>query len=157
MSAVLQRKRYTEVIKLAFPDIGLDDNKFATIQRQLVIYIFTFHILVLSILPDGHWADMANRKAFFDNIAHTSKFDPLVAENWYSLSHDKMSDAEVFIAIMLFAQVNNLLQGYNVISRAYNDNLISALMHVYPDIGLDPSKFPFSPKSKCFFVCIFVL
>lgn len=43
-------------------------------------------IIVLIILTEGHWEEEQNRKKFFDTIASENSFDPLVPNNWYSVS-----------------------------------------------------------------------
>lgn len=36
-----------------------------------------------------------NRKAFFDSFAKENDFDPLVAENWYSVTGEKINRQKV--------------------------------------------------------------
>lgn len=38
------------------------------------------------LLLEGFWSDLKNRKAYFDKYAERHGFDPLVPENWYSIS-----------------------------------------------------------------------
>ena len=165
MSAVLQRQRYSDVVKLAFPDIGLESSKFMVMQSNPFLYLPSSLLSISSYLffsspirsrpylyfslAEGHWLDMANRKSFFDGIAQANGFDPLIPQNWYSSSYDKITEAKVTLQISLIhfrISLMILMQGYLVLQRVYKNNFVLALMHVYPDIGLDPNKFPFSPK-----------
>eukprot|EP00026_Physarum_polycephalum_P002318 Phypoly_transcript_02324.p1 GENE.Phypoly_transcript_02324~~Phypoly_transcript_02324.p1 ORF type:complete len:754 (+),score=90.25 Phypoly_transcript_02324:5-2266(+) len=71
-----------------------------------------------------------SRKLFFDNFAMSYGFDPLVPENWYHVSSHELRKHE----------------GYKAILQIYGGKLHSCLMQVYPDIGLEESKFNFSSK-----------
>ena len=41
------------------------------------------------------WTRVENRRSFFESYAKESGFDPLVAENWYSESKQKIMFAKV--------------------------------------------------------------
>ena len=45
-------------------------------------------MILLNVLIDNHWGKVSNRRLFFDHIANKKGFDPLKAENWYSISSD---------------------------------------------------------------------
>jgi len=66
-----------------------------------------------------------NRKQFFDTFARDSNFDPLVSTNWYSVTKESIK-ARKDSEYVLFH---------------YRGNFIKALEHLYPNIGLNSSKF----------------
>eukprot|EP00026_Physarum_polycephalum_P001003 Phypoly_transcript_01004.p1 GENE.Phypoly_transcript_01004~~Phypoly_transcript_01004.p1 ORF type:complete len:1224 (-),score=188.92 Phypoly_transcript_01004:75-3746(-) len=80
------------------------------------------------LMPRNHWVDLDNRRKVFDKLAEEKGFDPLVAENWY----------EIVPQILNSKEANTLL-------IYYGGNYIKALQHVYPDIGIDPSRFHYLP------------
>eukprot|EP00026_Physarum_polycephalum_P017934 Phypoly_transcript_19329.p1 GENE.Phypoly_transcript_19329~~Phypoly_transcript_19329.p1 ORF type:complete len:214 (+),score=30.36 Phypoly_transcript_19329:89-643(+) len=77
----------------------------------------------------GYWEHSSNHKLFFDNIAKENNFDPLIANNWYSFG----------MKYFLKRKGSRLL-------RAYNSSHITALMKIYPNIGLQPHLFHALPK-----------
>jgi hypothetical protein len=42
-----------------------------------------------------YWKELGNRKEFFDNLARENGFDPLVAENWYSITRKMIEQKKV--------------------------------------------------------------
>jgi len=90
-----------------FPDIGLSVNKFVTLSRK-------------------YWMDKTNRREVFRQHARRNCFDPLVADNWYTVSiEDFRSNNENAKLVLSF----------------YGAEFSEALAHLYPTIGLDKSKF----------------
>eukprot|EP00026_Physarum_polycephalum_P000948 Phypoly_transcript_00949.p1 GENE.Phypoly_transcript_00949~~Phypoly_transcript_00949.p1 ORF type:complete len:1118 (+),score=84.56 Phypoly_transcript_00949:49-3402(+) len=87
-----------------FPDIGLDKKMFNARYRV---------------------DEIANRKKFFETFAHINKFDPIVANNWYSQSRSK---------IMAF-------QGATRVMAFYSNSISKALIDLFPNIGLDEAQF----------------
>eukprot|EP00026_Physarum_polycephalum_P002204 Phypoly_transcript_02209.p1 GENE.Phypoly_transcript_02209~~Phypoly_transcript_02209.p1 ORF type:complete len:520 (+),score=44.14 Phypoly_transcript_02209:1308-2867(+) len=79
------------------------------------------------IVPRKFWKELQNRKAVFDKFARDNKFDPLVPDNWYQVSYDMLISTK---------GISSILQYY------YNNNIKKALMHIYPNIGLDQTNFP---------------
>eukprot|EP00026_Physarum_polycephalum_P003660 Phypoly_transcript_03673.p1 GENE.Phypoly_transcript_03673~~Phypoly_transcript_03673.p1 ORF type:complete len:675 (+),score=95.36 Phypoly_transcript_03673:213-2237(+) len=98
---------FTRALMHVYPDIGLERKKFAH-------------------LPSGHWSDRANRKQFFDAFARENHFDPLVSENWYSVSRQAV-----------------LSKPGSSVLEYYDRSLVKALEDVYPDIGLRREMFAF--------------
>lgn len=49
-------------------------------------------IFILSI---GNWANVNNRRVFFDNLARTHQFNPLEPEKWYSLPSSVLKSLKV--------------------------------------------------------------
>eukprot|EP00026_Physarum_polycephalum_P001437 Phypoly_transcript_01438.p1 GENE.Phypoly_transcript_01438~~Phypoly_transcript_01438.p1 ORF type:complete len:1047 (+),score=162.81 Phypoly_transcript_01438:248-3388(+) len=78
-------------------------------------------------LPAGHWDldDGINLRIFFDKLAKKSDFDPLLARNWYSATSEMVAKEK---------------DGLSVLYQ-FKGSIVKALMRVYPDIGLDESKF----------------
>eukprot|EP00026_Physarum_polycephalum_P002482 Phypoly_transcript_02489.p1 GENE.Phypoly_transcript_02489~~Phypoly_transcript_02489.p1 ORF type:complete len:757 (+),score=113.72 Phypoly_transcript_02489:481-2751(+) len=83
--------------------------------------------------PAGHWtADRhANMRAFFEQFAQERNFDPLVPENWYSLPA-----LEVYKSKGAATIINYFKGGY-----------ASALVSIFPDIGLSTSQFSSLPRN----------
>eukprot|EP00026_Physarum_polycephalum_P002130 Phypoly_transcript_02134.p1 GENE.Phypoly_transcript_02134~~Phypoly_transcript_02134.p1 ORF type:complete len:738 (+),score=96.58 Phypoly_transcript_02134:691-2904(+) len=71
------------------------------------------------------WNNEAHRRDFFIDFAKRKKFDPLVPENWYSCSFWDIQNHEKATSVLHY----------------YHGNFKTALIHLFPNIGLDPSKF----------------
>lgn len=78
-----------------------------------------------NVLPRNYWLDTNHRIQFFKDFAKQRGFDPLLPEGWYSVT------------------TNALLahKGAGTILSYYNSSFVSALLHLFPDIGLDKQKF----------------
>eukprot|EP00026_Physarum_polycephalum_P000218 Phypoly_transcript_00218.p2 GENE.Phypoly_transcript_00218~~Phypoly_transcript_00218.p2 ORF type:complete len:903 (-),score=85.00 Phypoly_transcript_00218:118-2826(-) len=88
-----------------------------------------FDVCKFTTLPKGHFKVVANRKYFFDTIAQSRNFNPRIPENWYTLPPAVIFDkTEAFF-------IGTYYQG------SYQD----ALLHIYPDIGLESKKFSYQP------------
>eukprot|EP00026_Physarum_polycephalum_P001669 Phypoly_transcript_01671.p1 GENE.Phypoly_transcript_01671~~Phypoly_transcript_01671.p1 ORF type:complete len:1064 (+),score=159.93 Phypoly_transcript_01671:260-3193(+) len=94
----------------AYPNIGLKKEKFVLRQR---------------------WSDKETRVNFFNALAEKLKFDPLFADNWYTVSVDDASKLKGGIALM----------------KRYNNSIANALVDTFPHIGLDPKKFVLTSKA----------
>jgi len=77
--------------------------------------------------PQGFWEDQKNRKMMFCHIAHQLGFDPLLPSNWYSVTYSSLRNTK---------GANSILEHY------YGGSLAQGLLAMFPDIGLDASKFP---------------
>lgn len=81
-----------------YPNIGLRREMFAFLHRMLLFFpLFyscpsDFHTLFIG----GYWSEPKNRKRFFDEFARDSNFDPLVPENWYSVTTNEIEQRKVF-------------------------------------------------------------
>eukprot|EP00026_Physarum_polycephalum_P006606 Phypoly_transcript_06655.p1 GENE.Phypoly_transcript_06655~~Phypoly_transcript_06655.p1 ORF type:complete len:580 (+),score=87.68 Phypoly_transcript_06655:116-1741(+) len=76
-------------------------------------------------LPDKHFRSQENRRAFFDRFANSKYVDPLSPSSWYQITnHD----------ICAFKYGREILLNYKMDRR-------TALQSIYPDIGLEISKF----------------
>lgn len=82
-----------------YPEIGLDERCF-------------------SVMSSKSWHAVSKRK-FFDEVANKMQFDPLVVENWYSLSKQTVAAIPVFIYKYTFMfNINvQLLNSFNVVGR----------------------------------------
>eukprot|EP00026_Physarum_polycephalum_P003407 Phypoly_transcript_03418.p1 GENE.Phypoly_transcript_03418~~Phypoly_transcript_03418.p1 ORF type:complete len:724 (+),score=75.11 Phypoly_transcript_03418:129-2300(+) len=99
---------YVRLVQKIFPELSLDPRKFQHTEMHF-------------------WQELGNRKEFFDKVARDKGFDPLVAENWYSITRK-----------MIEQKKGNPLAAYS----GKSGKLASALIHLYPNIGLDKNKFP---------------
>eukprot|EP00026_Physarum_polycephalum_P002151 Phypoly_transcript_02156.p1 GENE.Phypoly_transcript_02156~~Phypoly_transcript_02156.p1 ORF type:complete len:735 (+),score=101.72 Phypoly_transcript_02156:694-2898(+) len=71
------------------------------------------------------WNKPIKRRNFFENFAKENSFDPIDPEQWYQVSRKH---------VMLYKGAHRVLQ-------YHNDSLSKALVDLFPDIGLDRSKF----------------
>jgi len=66
----------------------------------------------------------------FDNLAKENKLDPLLSENWYSVTSRQVRDRK----------------GGSSVLEYYNGSFTKALEQIYPNIGLDRNKFSVLPS-----------
>eukprot|EP00026_Physarum_polycephalum_P001966 Phypoly_transcript_01970.p1 GENE.Phypoly_transcript_01970~~Phypoly_transcript_01970.p1 ORF type:complete len:954 (+),score=99.16 Phypoly_transcript_01970:90-2951(+) len=78
-----------------------------------------------SIMQQNHWQNMANRREFMREVANKRGFDPLVAENWYTLTKENIMHFKGVLSILKF----------------HNGSLANALLSLFPEIGLEEHKF----------------
>jgi len=119
-----------------FPEVSFDESKFLIVPSMpfyfcchsvLLCSLFSPHSFSNLFITGAFWKELKNRKKVFDRFAKENKFDPLIADNWYSIGYRSMADAS--------KGISSVLQYY------YGNNLKKALLHVYPNIGLDKNKF----------------
>eukprot|EP00026_Physarum_polycephalum_P001040 Phypoly_transcript_01041.p1 GENE.Phypoly_transcript_01041~~Phypoly_transcript_01041.p1 ORF type:complete len:1163 (+),score=140.56 Phypoly_transcript_01041:229-3717(+) len=79
------------------------------------------------LLPSNYWDSDTNRFSFFRNFAKERGFDPLIPENWYPFTASDLPKAKSVLV-------------------PYGGSFAKALMHVFPDINFDISKFASKPK-----------
>jgi len=70
------------------------------------------------------WKAPANQRIFFDEFARSKKFNPLDAENWYSVTRREIKAA-----------------GGSSLLSYYNGSHIRALVRLYPELMLKFEKF----------------
>eukprot|EP00026_Physarum_polycephalum_P000547 Phypoly_transcript_00548.p1 GENE.Phypoly_transcript_00548~~Phypoly_transcript_00548.p1 ORF type:complete len:911 (+),score=120.65 Phypoly_transcript_00548:114-2846(+) len=77
--------------------------------------------------PVGYWTERkgANIRKFFERVAKSKNLDPLMPDTWYLLSRKDIESVPGGSTIM-----HHLKGGY-----------IQAMLYMFPDIGLDPTKF----------------
>lgn len=84
-------------LREVFPEVRFDESKFVSKPG-----IFCLLSVCRIILMDGlanYWQDLQNRRIFLENYARTNNFDPLISENWYSLTREKLLRSEVRLLI----------------------------------------------------------
>eukprot|EP00026_Physarum_polycephalum_P001465 Phypoly_transcript_01467.p1 GENE.Phypoly_transcript_01467~~Phypoly_transcript_01467.p1 ORF type:complete len:1055 (+),score=143.84 Phypoly_transcript_01467:198-3362(+) len=110
------------------------ENKSATLV--LAYYNGSFETALVHLFPEvplernefsevQRWQDISNRRNFLLDVAKSERFDPLVAANWYEVNVP---------AIVKYKDARSLLS-------YYSGNLVTALMHLFPQIGLDRDTF----------------
>lgn len=67
-----------------FPEIGLQTHYFANTPRTPPPPAISPQNLMHNYAPGNYW--ITNQVTFFNSVAQDMKFDPLIAENWYSVS-----------------------------------------------------------------------
>lgn len=73
---------YVEALVQNFPQLRLDATKFS-----IPSIILTFSYCALLTFDTGsYWLEKANQKWFFEKFAEKWKFNPLVPQNWYSIT-----------------------------------------------------------------------
>eukprot|EP00026_Physarum_polycephalum_P002189 Phypoly_transcript_02194.p1 GENE.Phypoly_transcript_02194~~Phypoly_transcript_02194.p1 ORF type:complete len:921 (+),score=154.23 Phypoly_transcript_02194:106-2868(+) len=99
-------------LQWVYPDIGLDPSLFQQKNRK-------------------SWQDEGKRKAFFDDLAKARGFDPLIAENWYTLEE---VDAKRVRFVIHWA----------------NGDYAKVLANAYPNVTFNTEKFLWAqgPYSK---------
>ena len=101
----------SECLLDAYPDIGLKKDKFVlrmyllpysfilfffSFSFSFFVYFYCFMFLIVFILISGQrWSEVETRVNFFSGLAEKLKFDPLSAENWYTVSSDDASKMKV--------------------------------------------------------------
>jgi len=78
-----------------------------------------------SVIPRNYWNNIDNQRGFFTNFARENKFDPTDPNNWYSIAHSSVKAYKRASSVLAY----------------YKKSLTIALLHLFPDIGLDASKF----------------
>jgi len=81
-------------------------------------------------VDEGKFNATTLRRHFFDKFAASKGFDSLVAANWYKVTKEEINSAK----------------GSGILV-AYQCSLMKALLHLYPSIGLDPTKFKSIPRN----------
>jgi len=75
----------------------------------------------------NYWANEKNRRNFFLEIAAAHKFDPLTPHYWYNIKMGTLLGGK----------------GSGSVLHFYQGDFKLALLHLFPDIGLDKTKFKF--------------
>jgi len=71
-----------------------------------------------------------NRRKWLDDFAKERKFDPLIAQNWYSFTTEKVLKAK----------------GARSMLRHHQSSIINALVSLYPEVRFKKSKFTAPPR-----------
>lgn len=78
----------TAALTQLFPELEFDETKFVNLWSMPIYYYFVIVIKSLTHYSENYYADAVNRKKIFDKFAKSRGFDPLVAENWYSITSE---------------------------------------------------------------------
>eukprot|EP00026_Physarum_polycephalum_P002145 Phypoly_transcript_02149.p1 GENE.Phypoly_transcript_02149~~Phypoly_transcript_02149.p1 ORF type:complete len:898 (+),score=87.49 Phypoly_transcript_02149:121-2814(+) len=71
------------------------------------------------------WLDVAAKRKFFEDYANKHGFDPLVANNWYSQTREKVLSTKGAFGVIHY----------------HNKSIPEALQYMFPDVSFDQSKF----------------
>jgi len=52
-------------------------------------------ILSINFIAENYWTEKDNRRKFFVDFAKQNGFEPLIAENWYPITRDKITEYRV--------------------------------------------------------------
>ena len=64
----------------------------------IFISFFAFFLSYTNALLSGnHWLEVAKRRIWFERYAENKGFEPLIPENWYNITLEKINDPEVHI------------------------------------------------------------
>jgi hypothetical protein len=123
-----------------------------------------------------------NMRRFFEDFAKRRNFDPLVPENWYLVDKSDILEEKVLFflffflsfsfpfslsstsfllfafppSLLFFRHIHNLnSQGVDSFLLHFKRNHIKALLHLFPDIGLDEKKFTSLPGNSSLFSSLF--
>jgi len=98
------------------------------------IYFVVVHssfITFTNVYEGNFWKNVDNRRQFFIDFARQHNFDPLHAKNWYSISTDVIRAQKTAGSVLHY----------------YNGNARDALGELFPNIGLDKTKFDTLPRN----------
>lgn len=92
-------------------------------------------------LIELYWQSELNRRMFFVNFAKANAFDPLIAENWYTVQKDQVTQSKVQYTKLRAHSFIFILKGGSRVLYYSNNSVPKALVELFPDIGLDKTKF----------------
>eukprot|EP00026_Physarum_polycephalum_P001524 Phypoly_transcript_01526.p1 GENE.Phypoly_transcript_01526~~Phypoly_transcript_01526.p1 ORF type:complete len:780 (-),score=98.01 Phypoly_transcript_01526:986-3034(-) len=101
-----------------FPDVQFDKAKF---QSKSWVH-----------KNGSMWNNAEDRRRFFTEYALSRKFDPLIPENWYSEPRERIMATSGAFRVM----------------HHHNRSLAQALNDLFPEIGIEKSKFAFHASWK---------
>ena len=91
-------------------------------------------------MQQNYWDDPAIHRNFFDELAKDMDFDPLVAENWYKMTHNTVIKKKVW-RISTNTRNNIYWQGGTSIIKHYEGSYIKALEKLYPEVSFSRDMF----------------
>eukprot|EP00026_Physarum_polycephalum_P015940 Phypoly_transcript_16746.p1 GENE.Phypoly_transcript_16746~~Phypoly_transcript_16746.p1 ORF type:complete len:229 (+),score=33.05 Phypoly_transcript_16746:161-847(+) len=92
-----------------------------------------FVVSKFGALPRNFWQDPQNKRKVFEEYASKNGFGPLIPSNWYPIHTDQFLASGIKGAWSVMAQ--------------YNNSMSRALTDLFPQIGLEISKFSIVPKN----------
>lgn len=103
--------------------------------------IWTYILRTLNLIIIGSWHNKDSRRDFFEEYALDSGFDPLDPECWYLESRGNILKKKVWKNMMPSYFLFLIIAKGAFQVMAYHDNSFkTALLDLFPDIGLDTSK-----------------
>lgn len=156
---VVKHQSLPQALIELFPEIRLDASKFPSKSTFLPFFLVLFFInfvIVYFIFPStGPCDKIENRRNFFIEYANTHGFDPLNPDHWYLQSREKLiAVKESFLLFFLCILVlifpfppffNYFLLFHKKKARRilpyHSHSITTALLELFPNIGLDRSKF----------------
>eukprot|EP00026_Physarum_polycephalum_P002904 Phypoly_transcript_02913.p1 GENE.Phypoly_transcript_02913~~Phypoly_transcript_02913.p1 ORF type:complete len:747 (+),score=87.92 Phypoly_transcript_02913:75-2315(+) len=86
-----------------------------------------------SARPTQYWSvgRQKNARMFFEKVAKSKNLDPRHVSTWYAIRRQDITK----------------IQGAVPILAAFNGSIVNAILHTFPDIGLEKAKFRQVPKS----------
>eukprot|EP00026_Physarum_polycephalum_P000368 Phypoly_transcript_00368.p1 GENE.Phypoly_transcript_00368~~Phypoly_transcript_00368.p1 ORF type:complete len:1106 (+),score=136.69 Phypoly_transcript_00368:1680-4997(+) len=120
----------------AYPGPKRVIQRYGSVKNALLA-VFKFEDVPTVYQPKYYWRNAGTRRKFFERFAAKNGFDPLIATNWYNLNRAKIIKDPDSGGVLNY----------------YNGSISKALMHLFPDIGLDPLSFANAPKNIWENVC----
>ena len=104
-------------------------------------------------------------REFFTSFAKESRFDPLVAANWYTVKAESvhtrpvffLSSSSSFFSFVVFLVTYLYSKRARFVMAHYKGSLSKTLMHAFPNIGLHESQFALVPSMFFFFFFVHLL
>ena len=88
------------------------------------------------VYSENYWKNAKNRRKFFERVAKRHSFDPLSAKNWYKANFIELRKQKVYPSFFCFFMFAKVLQGASAVLGYYNNSVINALIHLFPEIDL---------------------
>ena len=113
-------------------------------MRRCFAFSFLFSVVELTFFAElDYWGAKKNRRRFLDDYAKANCFDPLVADNWYSVNLNHVYAHKVLpSAFPLFSCFNccpmQLGHGFR---NYYKRRFKEALIELYPETHFERSRF----------------
>jgi exonuclease V gamma subunit len=101
----------------------LESTKKSFGQRVSNVIVDVYNLLTHGC--EAVWYEVESRRNFFEKYARDNKFDPLKAENWYKQPRDRILATKGTRSVIYY----------------HNNSVSKALIDLFPDIGLEMSKF----------------
>jgi len=113
----------------------------------LVIFSFNYSLLIHN--EGKYWVDARNRRRVFQQFSIEHNFDPLVPENWYTTNIKQFKTFKVAFPtspLPLFILLHK--KDAKQVLSYYKRDLGKALEHLFPNVGIDRSKFAYLGQTK---------
>lgn len=85
------------------------NSEFNVLFYYFYSFIFFIIIIVINIIVfSAEWNDEERRREALETYARDHAFDPLIPQNWYSQSRDKLNSIEVIFSFPFFCYISFL-------------------------------------------------